>query len=1526
MTNSAELSLRFTAETAKSPIHVMVVYTDSDQVVRSQLALFEPPLGEDDLADLRWYLGVFPKGPVEPDYKRAKKIEARLLKWGQLLLEHSIRPLDALDLWYKFAESPVEEKLITINAQDPRVLQLPWELLADQQGFLCSQGIGLRRFLPQSQKPASTRIKRPVRVLYVAPQRANIKFMDPRPAAHALLAAVEQVEGQLEVEFLYPPTFNALAARLRNQSTRQIHVLHFDAHGLYDSKKQSGVLLFEDEVGQPELVDAKRLSAAIRYPSVPLVVLNASESASVDFQLFHRSFPEHLTRAGVGSIVGMSYGFLADAAQQFTTEFYIALTKGYSVSQAVNSARRQLMKQPKRNILPRTAQQTIWNDESIQLYDWFVPVLYQQSEDSVLVQATSSVLIQNEIRPTLPPALADPSVPGGLPAPPPHGFYGRTHELLALERALAEYRVVVLHGLAGIGKTALAAEGARWLYRTARFPGGTAYVSFKSGTSLQQLCSEVAGAIGVDLHPSDSASDLVKRVEMWMREQPTLVILDNFDSLLEQELATPSEKLNSILDTIWRWSKQEPVDAGSRMRSMGSRVLIVTRNSKIPDKRFQISRICAHYELNGLSVIDALELASAVLSDYKTEPEHVTRQELVKLIGQLSGHPLALTLALPYLRDHSMAELTAQLQKLLTESQGRTGEGRHASLTASLDLILKRFSKSVRAALPDLAVFQGGAIEHAIIKIIGIDPGVWQEVREALESAGLASMQILSDMRPSFVSFHPALLPYLSSRLTDDRRTVLEVQYCKYYHELGHYLYENDPQQPREVRAIAQRELPNLLRSLDLMLNNGQGELAVSHAQIVGTFLDHFGRHQERKTLLDKIERLINFAGLEEKLTHAMFRLQSDQGEKLLQQGHVAEAESVFRNLLDRMERGTDYDSAYDRAVTLLLLGRCLEAEGRPAEAIQLQNHAFAELQKLGATDRSIQRTLAAVQTDLGRNLAATGRLYEAEQAYQEALEIMRASGDQRSVAVTLHAMGNLAVQRQNWDEALSLSRQAIEIARNLTDFQLEAALWHQHGLINQEQGNYVEAERTYRESLRLKELTDDKVGSARTIMEIARLCMTTGNLDEAELWYRRVLEIYTQTGDQFESSHALNNLAMLSLAQGRLDDAKRLAQQAVALKEKLGVSVQPWITYSLLARIAEAEGDSKEADLWRRREQDSYAAYPGAAQEIHNWEPLIVKIVQSIRDGNAPEPDVVSLLDQLGETEDWKKLIASIRRILTGERDINRLRSQLDRVDFLIVRSILAGIGQERTVYTEHQSVINIDEERKFWDLLIRAIAKAAQGGPDAVQAVAPLLDELAQQEDWNKLAGALSRILAGERDAQILLLGLDGTHTSIVVEILRRLGVDVETETLHHPVDGHKNQLAQQLQAIRQQIDEGQLSQAIADLHALDRQYADKNLNGERAHVFVALGDAYQKAFDLQDAQRRYADAARLFRSVNDARGEAAARYRLGVAYMRSNRVADARIELDQAIDLAMASGYEEDAESMRQTRKLLDDVEIN
>jgi hypothetical protein len=482
-----ELSLRFTSAENDENAPIAVTLFRPDAGASTPPAPFAPPLDDKALDELRWYLELFSDWPTGPDFERAEAIESKLGEWGRALLRSVVSTIEAAGLWQQFVDAKGDAKLLTLDATDPRVLRLPWELLADKGGHLFSRKISVRRRLQAETTGEVKPFALPVRVLVLVSRPDDAGFIDPRAVSRPLLDALDELGARAVVEFLPTPTLDALDRRLQDRNAPPVHVVHFDGHGVYDAAQGLGYLQFEDDKHKSDAVEAQRLGTLLNDCGVPLMVLNACQSAAQQEGNPYASVAARLIRAGVGSVLAMNYSVLVVAARMFVGAFYGGLADGLTVGQAVDAGRRALLRDVRRHTLTRPNEKGELAEFTVRLRDWFLPALYQQSADPVAFDAAAP-LPDGLSRPELPRALHDPQTPGGLPAEPIHGFHGRARELLALHRAFAGHRVVVLYGFGGQGKTTLAADAGRWFHRTGRFPGGAAFVSFEHGGSLQQLC------------------------------------------------------------------------------------------------------------------------------------------------------------------------------------------------------------------------------------------------------------------------------------------------------------------------------------------------------------------------------------------------------------------------------------------------------------------------------------------------------------------------------------------------------------------------------------------------------------------------------------------------------------------------------------------------------------------------------------------------------------------------------------------------------------------------------------------------------------------------------------------------------------------------------------------------------------------------------------------------------------------------------------------------------------------------------
>jgi len=1401
-----ELTIDFAHIPPDAPDDAPVPYTVRNEATGESWAegKFRSPLDDKALSDLRWYLEEYGQWPFGPFRDRAHEIESRLEGYGRALFKALFYAPEAREIYRAFTMREAEVYTLTLVADAPRVLRLPWELLAESSGPLFSKRppISIRRRVRLAHAPDVRQFALPLRVLLVTARPEGTGFVDPRSVARGMLDALEPLGGAVQVTFLRPPTLKALddALRQAEKDRRPYQIVHFDGHGVYHRQTGLGQLAFEHDDCSLDLVDADRLGALLNECGIPLAVLNACQSAQGDQANPFSSVATRLLEAGVGGVLSMSHSVLVVTAARFMAAFYGSLVGGLTVARATDEARRALVQDTRRYTV---AASSAAPEEAVTLHDWFLPVLYQQRADAAPFggRTTDEGRKTEGERRKAPAALSDAHVPGGLPPEPLHGFHGRASELLRLERLFRQHAVVVLHSFGGLGKTALAAEAGRWLYRSGRFPGGAAFISFERGGGADLALSWTRQALLGD----DFASP--EQVAAALQEQPALVILDNLESVLAKgDAALPAAELQSLLDLAWRWAGGD----GDKLDPDGPRVLITTRDTGLGDPRFASSRRCAHVELGGLARSEALELARAVLTDRGIDHAAIPRQPLQRLMDFLGGHPLSLYLVLPHLAHHTPDELIAEFDQLLPGFTTGAAVERNESLTVSLDFSLRRLSPAAVAALPDLAVFATGAFDINVVTVTEMDWDVWQAIRAELVGAGLVTVdesislgrrdaKTGQQVASFYVRFHPTLLPYLATRLAAGRRAALEERYWQVYYGLADFLYQSDRQNPQGARAIAVRELPNLRRGLDLALASAAArpddaaalEAAADFANSVAHFLDHFGLRRERERLQGRVDARLGRRGPGAALTQAEYLTLSNRIDTLLAAGRASEAEAVCRDLLARFSPplpagegpGVGVETwAYERAITLSRLGRTLRAQGRPTEAADCHRQKLAALVRLEQSD-TVRHEMGGAHADLADALAELGRYAEAQVEYDAALEVARELDFKREAAATLGQLGLLALRQGDYAEARHRYSEALAAFHTLGEPESDAGLWHQLGRVAEEEAQRVgapraaplwdEAERCYREAMRIREAAGNLAMAATDYTQLGVVCQQASRPAEAETWHRRALAIDEQLGSQKDVAIDCNNLAGLLLdvaAQppvgrpiafaGRdlLAEAEALAQRAIGIKEKLGVSTAPWTTYSILAQIAERRGRSEEARAWRRQEQESFAAFDGAWAQLPQWvEPVAQAVAAACQGDRQARVQVEAAFHQF-EAGNWR-IVDAIQRIWDGERDLYALTDGIDRNSILIVRRILAALAGETYPQPPAPSPSEgegAQEEAGFTLEQVFGIVEAACRGNAQAQQLAPRLVGVLQSDavpaELRPLGHALGRILAGERGPTVL------------------------------------------------------------------------------------------------------------------------------------------------------------------------------
>ncbi len=1379
--NGTELALRFSSSTE---VNVSFDGTDSGKLD------FANPVTEQDRLDIRWYVETY--GAVSlavPDDQEARRIRARLPEIGKALFHAVFDNRAAQRLFNRFQDADDRQRVLTINSQDASILALPWELLHDPSGtflFREKPHISVRRRISGAtggRQPFRVESKDRLHLLFVVSRPTDAGFIDPRADPRAVLDALEKhAPGRVTWEFLRPATLNALVERLDDETKPSVDILHFDGHGVFrqvseeDAKKAPalfgksilseiqrerqvrgdgaagervgiGFLVFEREDGRTHLIPAEDLAENLYRSRVGLVVLSACQTAALDVQGDPMaSMAGRLTTTGIPAILAMTHAVLVPTTRMLFGKFYESLARGRGIATALDDARTYLANNPEKYKVRRGDQ---W--QMLELADWFLPALFHGGADSPLLKPAH---VAESLRDPVPASEMPGHVKHNLRAEHEAGFFGRRRELwdIACWFAAPETRRISITGFGGQGKTELALEAARWLVRTGRFQRAV-FVDY-SQVQAEDACSVAVSTIGSVLQRSLIDADAATEA---LRETPTLVVLDNLESLLLARRGSPDPAVAARPDAL-----QELLTAAVAWSCAGdSRVLLTSRIPDFghPDYRIEGTRIHRRIALEGLGSAaypdDALDWFGE-LSKLPPEPgvPLPEREQLIELFDRVNFHPLSICVLAQQLKSRTARKLGERLEQILSEAatSGIAVEGTPRSLIASLELSLERLSERERHAVRRLGVFQGGAFEddllaitelgesdqreqlqallaalesgdpRVLLRLMGVeipedaeipaellarlkgnpelqehieqlrarlaslpDPAaenVWPGLRRQLEAAALIEAESIPGVGPPFLRFHPTLAPMLWSGLAADERDALTTAHRQRYYALASYLYHEDRQNPHQARAIARRELPNLLYAVDRALDARDAD-AVEFVEAVNRFLTIFGMTREAARLTGRAEQAGGQRG-----SQAWFLAQSSRGEQLRAAGRVQQAAEIFADILETLGD----QPSFNQAKTLVDLGRCYRSGGRPDLAEATYQQGIAVTEQLEPTDE-VKQKRGVLRTDLADVLTAQGKYAEARAQYELGLESIKEVNDARTEGVILGQLGTLAMVEGDLADAVKRYHEALELFQRLGEPAMEAVAQHQLGMAFRRAQEWEQAEHHYRESARLEEQLGNLAGAATTWNSLGLVNKSAGKPEAAESWYRKAIDGGRKTGDNVGLSKRLSNLAALLQTQpGRLDEARELAEEALAIDKTLDPgAAEIWTTYNILAEIADGQSQPDRAAEYRQLAREAKRNFAGTAHEMKQYAELIAAVV-AVCAGQDDFRDLVAAyvgaMRQGGG--EWLACADAIENILAGERDEQRLCENAGLTASMIIETILRAIADPTTLSallpSEHQ------------------------------------------------------------------------------------------------------------------------------------------------------------------------------------------------------------------------------------------------
>ncbi len=1123
-------------------------------------APFPLPLNQSETAEIQWYLTDYLDNPYGTAEDRANVVETGLRNLGRLLFQGIFQANSEAQEIFRKAESLGWERCrLALVSSRPEFHAVPWELLNQEDtGYLANQLADVYRCNQQGPQD-SFAVDLPsdqFNVLLLTPWTTESSDSPKGSVAAEALVAMESSDVEFGLDCLRPVSFQALEDQL-SARPGNYHLVHLDG---FDVNSEG--FAFQSGSGGTERVAASRLARSLNAGRAPVVLLTSSSAQ------YGLTAGNELAQGGVPNVAVLPYPLVGAGRQLFVQAFYDALVHGSDASQAISAARKALMESPHR---PSASGPAV-------SWDWMTPVAYQSMEyvpAPVQPEQTEAPI------PGMQSAQPEP-VSYELPRGGPYGLIGRRNEVLELERNFADGPVVLLIGDTGGGKSELALGFASWMQKSGGRTGGVFYTSFDVGAGLEKVLHETGTALaGLDF--GDLRADDRRRWLLdYFREHDTLLVWDRVENLAgfptgspglleDQELAELDAFLGEVAQAGRTW------------------VLLVSRRHQEP----WLSTPHSRYQLGGLATHDRIEFSTRLLEEFGVEAGRLG-PEYLKLLEMVEGHPLAMEMAVPLLKEVPASVLVGVLRKGANEHQpGADEQGRPSYLTVLMDHAFSRMSRRNRTHLPFLSLFRNRVMldilthitqESVYRSVMGEQLG-WGACRTLMRSA--RNNGFLEPVTPSVYQIHPSL-PWFYGRslyrqFSQSAIGQLEAEFVRVYADTADYfmetLYEN---QDAGTTAILAEE-GNLTQALALALEAREWD----NAQLLVQPIAQVFRMQKRYPELRRLRRQI----LESTGATATEAAASGAAELWLYLLGTEASECIETGELDRADEMND----------LLLKHLAAQEDGdhdpRTAAVYHQMGEVARKRWRLDEADDSFTKSLAIIESGEDRESVADDyyglglvrqhqrRYTEANEWFSKALEIHQRLEDAEEMVKDYRSLGLCAQFKFEYQEAESWYHRAREILEEARDEETSVLVYHSLGTVCHAQYQFDDAENWYQQSLTLSDRLGNEAQMAVEFHHLGLLAQAREIFfDDAEHWYTMALEKFEKLGDWKSVGDECRQLGVLFHEQKKLEEAESWYHRAREVFEEIEDLNRMARTYGQLGMVAEERDDIQGALQWAGR------------------------------------------------------------------------------------------------------------------------------------------------------------------------------------------------------------------------------------------------------------------------------------------------------------------------------------------------------
>ncbi|MCC6190317.1 MAG: tetratricopeptide repeat protein [Anaerolineales bacterium] len=254
-------------------------------------------------------------------------------------------------------------------------------------------------------------------------------------------------------------------------------------------------------------------------------------------------------------------------------------------------------------------------------------------------------------------------------------------------------------------------------------------------------------------------------------------------------------------------------------------------------------------------------------------------------------------------------------------------------------------------------------------------------------------------------------------------------------------------------------------------------------------------------------------------------------------------------------------------------LGNAYADLGEIRRAIEVYEQAIAVAREFGDLQAE-----SAHLGNLGQAYASLGEIRRAVEIYERALNTAREIRDRRSESNFLGRLGVAAAETGDARRAIAFYEQALAIAREVGDRLSEGAHLGNLGLAYSALGETGRAIELYEQRLAIARDVGDRRGEGNALGNIGNAYMAQAERQPALKYYQEARVIAREIGDRLGEATASGGLGDAYLGLGDVDAAINQYERQLAMVRELGHRPQENIALRALGKAYAAQGDAQRA------------------------------------------------------------------------------------------------------------------------------------------------------------------------------------------------------------------------------------------------------------------------------------------------------------------------------------------------------------